>query len=332
MPLAQRLRLALAVLRGRVVHPAGDRAQAMLDAIGDAVVAVDAAGHVTYMNRAAETMTGWASAEAAGRPARDVMPLVDRQTRTPVANPTGLAIRDGQTVALVPNCLLLRRDGRALAVEDSAAPIRDPDGQVAGAIIVFRDVGASLSQSLAMAYQAQHDALTTLPNRAVLNDRLSTAVALARRRGTRVGVCFIDVDGFKNVNDTYGHTAADRVLTAVARRLRRALRASDTVGRYGGDEFVVVLPALDHVQDAVTVVEAVQRAMATPHQIGEQAVTVSASIGVSVFPDHAEEAESLLARADAAMYEAKRAARGTFRLATVSSRPSRSPTWSASES
>jgi diguanylate cyclase (GGDEF)-like protein/PAS domain S-box-containing protein len=324
MVLVNRLMAAFDGLRQRVpseAHADATRAQTMLDSIGDAVVSADNAGSVTYLNRAAEAMTGWSREEAAGRPCMEVLRLVDRETRAVARNPISLAVELDRTVGLTPNCLLIRRDGQEVAVEDSAAPLHDMDGQVTGAIMVFRDVGAALGMSREMAHRAQHDVLTGLPNRLLMNDRLIEAIGFARRHGTLVAVLFLDVDGFKNVNDTLGHAAADRVLGAIAERLRGSLRSSDTVSRYGGDEFVIILPEIERAWDAAVVASTILRAVAAPHVVGSRDVTVTVSMGVSVYPDHGDDAETLLANADAAMYDAKRTRPGTYRLSTSRAHP-----------
>jgi diguanylate cyclase (GGDEF)-like protein/PAS domain S-box-containing protein len=290
------------------------RAEVTLDSIGDAVLSTDGAGTVTYLNRAAEAMTGWSLTAAAGRPLEEVFHIIHRDTRERARSPMALAVQLQRTVALTPNCLLVRRDGREVAIEDSAAPIQDDDGQVTGAVVVFRDVGAALETSRQMSYLAQHDVLTGLPNRLLLGDRLSEAIALGRRHQKALAVCFLDVDRFKRVNDTVGHAAADQVLHLIATRLSGALRQSDTVCRYGGDEFVVVLSELEQPEHAVLVARKLLRVVAEPYHVDRQTVGCTASLGVSLFPDHGENADKLIARADAAMYESKRRSSGNYRV------------------
>jgi diguanylate cyclase (GGDEF)-like protein len=169
-----------------------------------------------------------------------------------------------------------------------------------------------------MSHLAQHDALTGLPNRLLLNDRLAEAIALAHRRGKPLAVLFLDVDRFKAINDSLGHLAADRILRSVATRLSGALRQSDTVCRYGGDEFVIVLPEIEHMDDAEFVATKLLRAVAEPHRVDAHDVTVTASVGVSLYPDHGRDAVTLIAHADAAMYDAKRAGLGASLFASVS--------------
>ena len=164
-----------------------ERAQVTLNSIGDAVMSTDVGGHVTYLNVVAESMTGWSREEAAGHPLEEVFRIIDATTREAVQNPMALAIRENKTVGLTPNCVLIRRDGVEAAIEDSAAPIHDRRGQVTGAVMVFHDVSTARALSLRMSYLAQHDSLTDLPNRVLLNDRLTQAMALAHRHRRQAG-------------------------------------------------------------------------------------------------------------------------------------------------
>ena len=293
---------------------ARERAEVTLNSIGDAVLSTDNDGNVTYLNLAAEVMTGWSRKAAAGQPLESVFHIIDRETREVARNPMRLAVELDKTVALTPNCVLVRRDGQEAAIEDSAAPIHDRDGHVTGAVIVFRDVGAALETSRQMSHLAQHDLLTGLPNRLLLNDRLTEAIALARRHKKPLAVCFLDVDRFKGINDSLGHAAGDRLLQSIAGRLRGALRATDTVCRFGGDEFVIVLSEIEHADHASTVAAKLLDAAAGPHRIDGRDVTVTISVGAAIFPDHGLDADTLVTHADAAMYEAKRAGLNNLRL------------------
>src|SRR4029077_1383857 len=147
-------------------------------------------------------------------------------------------------------CVLIRRDGYESAIEDTAAPIHDRRGQVTGAVIVFHDVGVARAMSLKMSYLAQHDFLTELPNRMLLNDRLTQAIALAQRHHKSLAVLFLDVDHFKHINDSLGHAIGDELLKSIAQRLVTCVRSSDTVSRHGGDEFVVLLSEVAQPKDA----------------------------------------------------------------------------------
>ena len=293
---------------------ARERAEVTLDSIGDAVLSTDLDGNVTYLNLAAEAMTGWSREVAAGRPLDEVFHIITRQTREVARNPMSLAVLLDKTVGLTPNCILVRRDGRETEIEDSAAPIHDRQGRVTGAVIVFRDVGTALETSRQMSHLAQHDVVTGLPNRLLLNDRLAEAIALGHRRSKPLAVGFLDVDGFKDINDVLGHAAGDRLLRSIAARVSAALRESDTVSRYGGDEFVIVLSEIEHAEDAARVAEKILRAVSEPHRINAQVINITASLGVTLFPDTGRDVDTLIANADAAMYDAKRAGLGQYRI------------------
>jgi PAS domain S-box-containing protein len=159
-----------------------ETAQVTLNSIGDAVLCTAMSGNVTYLNRVAESMTGWSREEASGRPLAEVFQIVDAVTRKALRDPMEMAVAQNSTAGLPANCILIRRDGFEFAIEDSAAPIHDRAGRVTGAVIVFHDVTATRNLSLQMAHSAQHDCLTDLPNRLMLNDRISQSISLAHRQ------------------------------------------------------------------------------------------------------------------------------------------------------
>ena len=168
-----------------------ERAEVSLNAIGDAVLSTDIEGKITYLNTVAERMTGWRREEAFGRLLDEVFQVVNKGTREPARNPLEFAVQQDQTVSLTTNCVLVRRDGFESAIEDSAAPIRDREGRVVGAVIVFRDVGEAQALARKMSHLAQHDFLTELPNRMLLNDRLSQAIAMVERHRKKLAVLFV---------------------------------------------------------------------------------------------------------------------------------------------
>ena len=291
-----------------------ERAQVTLDSIGDGVISTDAHGHVTYINAVAEGLTGWSRKEAKGRELADVFQIVNVGSREVAQDPMGLAIRENRTVGLTPNCMLIRRDGVEAAIEDSAAPIHDRRGKVTGAVMVFRDVSVARAMSLKMSHLAQHDSLTDLPNRLLLNDRLSQAITMARRHGKKLAVLYLDIDRFKHVNDSAGHTVGDRLLQSVAARLIDCVRGSDTVCRVGGDEFVILLCEVAHAQDAAVSAEKMLAALSEPHRLDQLELHVSASIGIVTFPEDGTTAEDLLKNADSAMYQAKDCGRNNYQF------------------
>ena len=292
-----------------------DRAEATLNSIGDAVLSTDMQGKITYLNAVAERMTGWGREDAYGRPLADVFQVINEATREPVRDPLKFAVQQDDTVSLTKNTLLVRRDGLESAIEDSAAPIRDREGRVVGAVIVFRDVGMSQNLARKMTLVSQHDVLTEVPNRLLLNDRLRQAIEMAERYRKKFAVLFVDLDNLKPINDSLGHAIGDIVLQATAKRLRQALRATDTVSRHGGDEFVILLPETDSANHAFLVADKLLVAMAAPHTLGDRELVVTASIGISIYPDHGQDADGLVHSADIAMYNAKKSGGNSYRVA-----------------
>jgi diguanylate cyclase (GGDEF)-like protein/PAS domain S-box-containing protein len=290
------------------------RAQVVLDSIGDAVLSTDRAGNLTYMNREAESLTGWSREEALGRPLAEVFHIFDGASRSLAPNPAVRAMEEDRTVELALGCVLVRRDGSELEIEDSAAPIHDRDGVVAGAVIVFHDVAQSRAVAERMAYLARHDYLTGLANPSLLTERLTQAIGLAKRHQKQVGLLFIDLDDFKRVNDSLGHLVGDRLLESIARRLQTCVRGTDTVCRRGGDEFVILLAEIECPQDAAYVAKKVLEAVSAPQFIDGIKLQVSASIGISVYPDHGDDLVTLMQCADTAMYQVKSNGHNDYRF------------------
>ena len=291
-----------------------ERAQVTLNSIGDAVLSTDMAGRLSYMNLVAEAMTGWSCQEAMGRSLADVFRVINGTTRRTIINPALRAINDDQTAELASDCVLVRRDGVEFAIEDSSAPIHDRDGQVSGAVIVFHDVSASKSMALKMTHLAQHDFLTGLPNRVLLTERLTQAIRLACRRRKQVALLFLDVDHFKHINDSLGHAVGDQLLESAARRLESCVRATDTVCRQGGDEFVILLAEIEKPHDAAQIAEKLLAALALPHLVDGHELHVTLSIGISVYPDDSVSSDAVLQNADTAMYHAKSCGRNNYQF------------------
>jgi diguanylate cyclase (GGDEF)-like protein/PAS domain S-box-containing protein len=312
------------ILRGLIERKAGEdalflekeRAQVTLNSIGDAVLSTDIEGNVTYLNVVAEEMTGWSCQEAMGHPLPEVFRIVDGVTRNLTANPMAQAIQENKTVGLTANCILIRRDGSEYAIEDSAAPIHDRGGRVTGAVIVFHDVSAARAIGKKLAHLARHDFLTDLPNRMLVNDRIDSAISLALRHGKQRAVLFLDLDGFKHINDSLGHAVGDKLLQSVAHRLVTCVRGSDTVSRQGGDEFVILLSEIEHGKDAARSAAKILAALAAPHSIGDKELHITASIGISIYPDDGRDAETLIKCADTAMYHAKDKGRNNYQFFT----------------
>ncbi|MGZ3183262.1 MAG: putative bifunctional diguanylate cyclase/phosphodiesterase [Telluria sp.] len=298
----------------RGLYLAQTRAEITLNSIGDAVISTGLDGRVDYLNIAAEMMSGWKRDEAAGRPIGEILHLVDSRSGQPVVNPVEEVLRGERPAALAADCVLVTRAGGRTPIEDSVALIHDWDGRVVGAVMVFRDVSANVQLTSKLRHLAQHDFLTNLPNRLLLKDRIGQAIALARRHAGQPAVLFLDLDKFKHINDSLGHSVGDHLLQAVSERLLKCVRTSDTVSRHGGDEFVILLADEREPQDATRAAEKILAALAQPFVIDGHKLHTSTSIGISVYPSDGSDAAALIKHADTAMYHAKERGRNNFQF------------------
>ncbi len=277
-----------------------EQLQAVTGSLGEGVLALDAAGSVTFVNPAAARLLGRRAAELVGRPVSDAVdPHASRGQW--VHLPRLLA---GETLRVDEFCVT-RTDGEVVDVALTASPVVR-DGEVVGAVLALRDVRDRKVLERRLMHQAFHDQLTGLPNRALFLDRLEHARA-RRRDGRLVAVLFVDLDRFKVINDSLGHGAGDDVLGTVASRLVGAVRPGDTVARFGGDEFAVLLEGVQDRTEAVASAARLLTALLKPLRAGDRDVVVTASIGVAMEDPDAAGPQDLLAAADVAMYEAKNA-------------------------
>jgi diguanylate cyclase (GGDEF)-like protein/PAS domain S-box-containing protein len=291
-----------------------ERALVTLNSIGDAVLCTDISGKITYLNLVAESMTGWPREEAIGKPLSEVFQIIDSATRKTARDPMEMAVAQNRTVGLTVDCVLIRRDAYESAIEDSAAPIHDRAGRVIGAVIVFHDVSAARAMSQQMTHSAQHDVVTNLPNRMLLNDRISQSISLARRQNRPLAVLFLDLDRFKYINDSLGHAVGDQLLQSVSKRLLAGVRGSDTVSRQGGDEFAILLSEISHPEDAATSARKLLISLSAPHSIDGHDLDITGSIGISIYPGDGEDSETLIKNADTAMYHAKEGGCNNFQF------------------
>lgn len=289
-------------------------AQITLDAIGDAVLVVDPKGKVIYLNKVAETMTGWSSELALGRPIEEVFFIIDGTSRQRAASPSQRAINEGRIVELALGSILIRRDGTGMAIEDSAAPIPNRLGKVAGAVIVFHDARQSQFEMQKMSHLAQHDFLTGLPNRMLLMDRLTQAIGMANRYHKHIALLFLDIDCFKQINDSFGHVVGDHLLQEVAADIVTCVRETDTVSRHGGDEFVILLTQIENMQDSAQVAKKLLARFTLPRIIDGHELRVTLSIGISVYPENGLDADTLMRNADTAMYATKENCRNSYQF------------------
>jgi diguanylate cyclase (GGDEF)-like protein/PAS domain S-box-containing protein len=291
------------------------RLEVTLHSIAEAVVTSDARGRIEYLNPVAERLTGWSAAAARGRPLTEVLRLIGEHDRRPVEDIAAAAPRDGSPDA--NRLLLTARDGREIHVELSCAPI----GDRSGAIVVLRDVTSARQLTAQLSWQATHDGLTGLVNRTEFENRLQRALNSVRERGGAHAVLYLDMDRFKEVNDTAGHAAGDEFLRRLAGLLIAEVRERDTVARIGGDEFAVLLencpPERAH-EIAAAMVAAIEKFRLEWDGVQFQ---TGASIGIAAIEPAAATAASVLRQADAACYAAKQlggnrvqaAADGAFR-------------------
>jgi len=288
-----------------------ERLLVTLASIGDGVITTDNAGVVTFLNPVAEYMTGWRIDRARGRPLKEIFQIVNELTRRTAADPVTRCLREGRIVGLANHTVLVRGDGREFAIEDSAAPIRNREGETIGVVLVFHDVTGAREMANRLSWQASHDALTGLHNRVAFEERLRQLVhypqsAKAHEVHT---LLYIDLDQFKVVNDVAGHIAGDEVLKQISGLMQHQVRESDMLARLGGDEFGVILTHCD-IAHAQRVADGIHRALDDfKFPWDERQFRVGASIGALEFEPGEASLTDLLRAADLACYAAKNAGR-----------------------
>jgi diguanylate cyclase (GGDEF)-like protein/PAS domain S-box-containing protein len=291
------------------------RASVTLASIGDGVITTDTDGRIDYLNASAEALTGLTVQTAYGVPIRQALKLVDEGTGLPVTeDPVRRSIDSGRAVRLDDSAVLIRPDGRELSIEISAAPILDGDQRISGAVIALHDVTALREMAQQMKYQATHDVLTGLINRREFETQLSALLSEAETGNMRHCVCYLDLDQFKVVNDTCGHTAGDDLLRAIAGEINNCVRDTDTVARLGGDEFGILLRGCN-VGNAQEIAESIRAAVEKFRFIWDGKVfRVGASIGVVPITLDWCDLTKVLTAADTAMYVAKESGRNRVHI------------------
>lgn len=307
--------LTLELAAAQSLSDAHDQARLTVNAISDSVVVCDSQGFITAFNPMASQMSGWKESNVLGRPLDEVLTFVDPDSHELHRSLVHDAIRENRVHRREFPLLLRQHDGRERAVEESAAPIRDARGRAIGAVLLFHDVTESRTQAQTLAHQAQHDHLTGLPNRVLLQDRLTQALA-QMERGYKGALLYLDLDKFKPINDNLGHPVGDRVLQEVATRLRAGVRQDDTVSRQGGDEFVLLLVRLADPRDAARVAEKLIQSIEQPIDVDGHELHVSASIGIALFPQDGRDTQTLMKQADTALYHSKESGRGRYSYVT----------------
>lgn len=276
----------------------------VLDWLPDGVLVVDEAGRIIYANRQAERLTGYRRRELLRRPVEMLVPAslrsMHREERRgfaaqPRPRPMGPADRDFR---------LRRKDGSELIADIALGPIEGPGGRYTVATI--RDATERIRMEDELKHRALHDPLTGLANRALFFDRLHQAMLGSERDGRPVAVVMLDLDGFKTVNDAFGHVSGDRILQKVAARLQAGIRSTDTVARIGGDEFAWILPSVGGAEGGVRKVRTLLRSVARDYRVDGKRVEVGVSAGVAFFPLDGQDPDALMRHADLALYTAKR--------------------------
>ena len=282
------------------------RARAVLDSVDEGIIAISEDGVIEIFNPAAERIFGYSGSEIVGQNFSLLMPEPHRGWHDGYLK-QHLETGESKILGVAREVVGVCKNGASFPLELTASEVRIEARRLY--IASARDITSRKEAERRIIYLANHDALTGLPNRNLLQDRIRQAVNQERRRNERGAVLFIDLDQFKTINDSLGHDVGDLLLKDVAERLVSSLRSEDTVARQGGDEFIVVLPLVANAQDAGTVAQKLLDAMTPPYQIKGSELHASASIGIAIFPDDGEDGDTLLKNSDTAMYHAKEAGR-----------------------
>ena len=286
-----------------------ESAQITLQSIGDGVITCDAHGRVEYLNPVAEELTGWRLEDSLGRTIDEIFRAFHEETCEPLENPLAVAVRRIRSIKSVRPMLLIRRDGNELYIESTASPIRDGSGTVTGGVLVFHDVSESRELNRRLSYHASHDVLTGLVNRREFETRLERALKSAKARETSYALCYVDIDQFKIVNDTCGHSAGDALLGQVGALLKSKVRWRDTLARLGGDEFGVLLESCS-LEEALRTAETLRESIRNFRYTWEdRTFKLGASIGVVPITADNEDVASVLSAADSACGAAKESGR-----------------------
>ncbi|MDD2274150.1 MAG: EAL domain-containing protein [Desulfuromonadaceae bacterium] len=281
----------------------------IVESSSDAIFSLSADGIITSWNGGAENVFGYSADEIVGRPVFTIIPPERYDERSRILQ----TIMGGEKVQLFETTRI-RKDGSEIYVSITTSPLRDAEGKIIGNSVIARDVTERRKLEEIIEHQAHHDSLTDLPNRQLFMDFLSLELAQARRDETKLALLFLDLNGFKQVNDTLGHSCGDRLLQEVGQRLKGCVRESDTVARLGGDEFTVLMPALGRTDDVSIVLEKILGVFEKPFVLDDVVVDATTSIGICMFPDDGDCGEELMKKADIAMYDAKGSGRNSYQF------------------
>lgn len=292
------------------------RLRAIFNSVDDGIVTINASGIIESINPAIVATLGYRKEEVIGKNVSMLMPEPHRSNHDEYIRHY-LTTGQARIIGVGREVEAQRKDGTTLPIELRINEMTLQSGRFF--IATLRDISARKQAEQRILHLATHDPLTDLPNRNLLNDRIAQAITQASRRNSRVAVLFLDMDGFKFINDTHGHDVGDQLLIEVAQRIKRMLRNEDTIARQGGDEFIVALPDIDAVTGVIDVAQKLLKTLSVPYKIQGQQLDTSASIGISLYPDDGDDAETLIRKSDAAMYSAKKSGRNRYVLLSSSS-------------
>jgi len=291
--------------RERRLEQVSRHARVTLESIGDGVITTDRDGRVTYMNPSAELMTGMLLSEALGQAIEEVMPLRMGDDGPDHINPVHVAMQEKREVGMAFNCQMLNQRGHWIAVEDSSTPLMSDTDEVIGAVIVFEDINESRAMALKMAHTLQYDQLTNLPNRFLLMERINVEMGQCKQNKNKLGLILIDVDRFKLINEEFGFDYGDALLKKIAQKISARLEQNQTLSRHNADQFMVLVPAIDSVNQLAHTAISIRENLAQIVSLYPELHNFSISIGLSLYPDDADDPQSLVMHADAALYRAK---------------------------
>jgi len=283
----------------------------ILQSIGEGVIATDRFGNITFMNPVAEKLTGWNQPESIGKPLTSVLHLVDEDTGklVRVAIPELLANNSSNPVN---GNIQIVNYVEKIPIELASSVIQDEVENICGLVLVLHDLTERKRYEEKLRYNAVTDHLTELPNRFLFFDRLNMALAQAQRDFQKLGILMLDLDEFKKVNDTHGHNVGDQLLRGVANRLLNMFRKGDTIARWGGDEFILLLPEIRQAEAAKNVAERILHSFHKPFEFNGLKISITASIGVAIYAEDGSDADTLIKNADIAMYHAKDSGRNCY--------------------
>lgn len=288
----------------------------ILSSVDEGVIATDTRGLVTFINPKAELITGWKTSEVLGHSIEEVVQLRDPETKVNTENPIRVCLRQHRITRMPLNTQLVSKDGRLSQIEQTAAPLRDVDGKLSGAVAVIHDISQSISLSLLRSQASSYDQLTNVPNRIFIREKLQLACDAVKASDMRMAMAVIDVDYFKSFNDAHGNGTGDAVLKSLARRLFENYEPGNSIGRLGADEFMVIFRDIDDNDGIDTTLHALLDLLRTPFRVEDTSYSLSVSIGVSVIDAYCNEPDQVMQQADAALYRAKFEGGDVYRVFT----------------